>query len=242
MEKYIGHLRQFHIVHGFSLIHFNHHTITQIMKFTLRRVIPRYSPPPPHQTHVTLQNLFTAARATAHDMSYTNVVVTTIACLCFGGLFRTYELLHALEHPDVLPWSSCTLVPEGRGAFRISLARPKRHGEEARQTVQPLALPSPANPQVWLLHLKSIRKFENHMFATESGARLTHATFIVHFARLAGLNPAHLDVSSFRAGGASYLAEKGVSLEVIQFFGRWGSNAFKRYIRSNAGTFMPFLQ
>jgi RES domain-containing protein len=38
---------------------------------------------------------------------------------------------------------------------------------------------------------------------------------------------------SFRIGAASFAAEKSLSDAQVRFMGRWNSNAFRKYIRSN---------
>jgi len=55
-------------------------------------------------------------------------------------------------------------------------------------------------------------------------------------AKAAGLPPARFSSHSLRKGGASYMAATGVPDEVIQRFGRWSSDCYKRYIQMDAHT------
>ena len=49
---------------------------------------------------------------------------------------------------------------------------------------------------------------------------------------LAGYDVKRYQAHSFRIGGASYYAEKGYTDAQLRLLGRWGSNAFIRYIRN----------
>ena len=57
-------------------------------------------------------------------------------------------------------------------------------------------------------------------------------------ARFAGLKVTQLDVSAFRAGGATYLLNHGYPIQTIQLMGRWDSDAFRRYIRTLPDVFL----
>jgi hypothetical protein len=48
-----------------------------------------------------------------------------------------------------------------------------------------------------------------------------------------GLDSSRYKGHSFRIGAASLSAEKGLSDSQIRAMGRWNSNAFRKYIRSN---------
>ena len=104
-------------------------------------------------------------------------------------------------------------------ATRFTL-HPRRHFllyVESRDTIHPVASP------LWL---------------TEAGTVPTRSFFIerlrLFFARdIAG--------QSMRAGGATALAEHGVSPAIIQASGRWASEAFLVYIRKNPTLLQGFL-
>ena len=46
---------------------------------------------------------------------------------------------------------------------------------------------------------------------------------------------------SMRAGGATFLAEKGTPLSLIQAHGRWSSDAFLIYIRKNPALLIDLI-
>ena len=48
-----------------------------------------------------------------------------------------------------------------------------------------------------------------------------------------GLDSSRYKGHSFRIGAASLVAEEGLSGSQIRAMGRWNSNAFRKYIRSN---------
>ena len=78
-------------------------------------------------------------------------------------------------------------------------------------------------------------------FLTWQGkARLTYGKFtkkIKEVAKGEGYDPEHFHTHSFRIGGASALAARGVPDHVIQCVGRWKSLAFLAYIRLSTRAF-----
>jgi hypothetical protein len=79
------------------------------------------------------------------------------------------------------------------------------------------------------------RPFKGQAFSTWQGrARLTYGEFTAKIKAVAkgeGYDEAHFHTHSFRIGGASALAARGVPDHVIQSVGRWKSLAFLAYIR-----------
>ena len=79
------------------------------------------------------------------------------------------------------------------------------------------------------------KTFKGQAFSTWQGrARLTYGKFTAKIKAVAkgeGYDEAHFHTHSFRIGGASALAARGVPDHVIQSVGRWKSLAFLAYIR-----------
>lgn len=104
-------------------------------------------------------------------------------------------------------------------ALRFNL-RPRHHFLryiESRDTIHPVASP------LWL---------------TEAGDIPTRSFFIGRLRLFFARNVAG---QSMRAGGATALAEHGVSPAIIQASGRWASEAFLVYIRKNPTLLQGFL-
>ena len=85
-----------------------------------------------------------------------------------------------------------------------------------------------------MLGYLGVRPNANHLFVTCKGTPVPRLLFtyilkqcILH----ARLDPKLYTSHSFRIGGATYSAEKGLSALAIQRLGRWRSNAFMKYLR-----------
>ena len=75
------------------------------------------------------------------------------------------------------------------------------------------------------------------LFIFEHGAPLTRPKLVTHLRQaiaLVGLDPGAFSGHSFRIGAASTAAAVGISDSAIQQAGRWKSNTFTAYIRSQA--------
>jgi len=92
----------------------------------------------------------------------------------------------------------------------------------------------PSNPHNFLLsYLNSrdnLHPLKPELWLCNSGFVLTHSWFIK---KLCCFFPSDIAGQSMHAGGATSLAEAGVSPEIIQATGRWAMDTFKIYIRKN---------
>lgn len=66
------------------------------------------------------------------------------------------------------------------------------------------------------------------MWLKRDGQRPQRSWFM---SRLRLFCPPDIAGHSLRAGGATFLAQQGVSLDIIQALGRWSSDTFRSYIR-----------
>ena len=84
----------------------------------------------------------------------------------------------------------------------------------------------------------SIHPIASPLWLTEAGRVPTRSFFIT---RLRTFFPPNVAGQSMRAGGATALAEHGVSPAIIQASGRWASEAFLVYIHKNPTLLQGFL-
>ena len=84
----------------------------------------------------------------------------------------------------------------------------------------------------------SIHPIASPLWLTEAGKIPTRSFFI---SRLRLFFEKDVAGQSMRAGGATALAENGVSPAIIQASGRWASEAFLVYIRKNPTLLQGFL-
>jgi hypothetical protein len=91
-----------------------------------------------------------------------------------------------------------------------------------------------------LLHFRRYLSSRDSLFPLASPLWLTSAgsvpTRAFFMRRLRKFFPSEIAGQSLRAGGATMLADLGISPHIIQAAGRWSSEAFRIYIRKN-----PFL-
>ena len=100
---------------------------------------------------------------------------------------------------------------------------------------------SPLNPFEALSNYLSFRKLQSSistepLFTSESGHVATLFWFHHHLRQvlsLSGLSPIHYSGHSFRIGAATSASCNGVPEHLIQILGRWSSQAYHRYIRSD---------
>ena len=72
------------------------------------------------------------------------------------------------------------------------------------------------------------------LFALDSGAPVTRQLFVSVLEAVikkSNLNKMSLNTHSFRIGGATYAARRGMTQLQIQRLGRWSSNAYMKYLR-----------
>ena len=96
-----------------------------------------------------------------------------------------------------------------------------------------------------LLHFQSYLNSRDHLHSLASPLWITEAGHIptrsFFMTRLRFFFSAKIGGQSMRAGGATSLAEHGVSPSLIQAMGRWSSSAFLVYIRKNPAIIQGML-
>ena len=232
-QKYLASLKAFHTYNGLAWDLLNHPIVISFLKVEVHQI-------PQPQTKqgycVTYSDLVKAASST--NLSNLDQVVTlTIAIVLFSSLGRVFEILHPASHPQ-MPYSC---LQYDVSDYRIFLLRPKTT-KTYSQFLFPIRLPSPINPQHWLIIYNSIRPSSSpNLWCSTSGERISSSWFLTSFKELASLPPSvTLDCTSFRSGGATYLSDK-VPMDKIILLGRWDSNAYIRYMRQLPSTMFRLL-
>jgi len=83
------------------------------------------------------------------------------------------------------------------------------------------------------LRSKSSVQTNSPLFALSNGEPLDRRTLLTAAAKLlaaAGIDTSHNRGISFRAGGATSLAEAGIHDRMIKIIGRWSGGSYARYI------------
>jgi hypothetical protein len=108
--------------------------------------------------------------------------------------------------------------------------------------------PGPTDPYAALeshLHINRPTR-SHHLFAYQHKGQLrplTKSAFIKRLAsaaRLANLEP--LQGHGIRIGATLFYLLNGMPIEAMKVMGRWGSDAFLRYLRKHAQVLTPFIQ
>lgn len=234
VRRYFQSMRNYFKYYNLDSSVFRAAPLVQRLDFQLRRMPVRYF----HKERiiVSLRHLHRAAQYTITNGSKpTDVMTVAFATLAFASLARTHELVHAPSHSPLL-WANVHKTNNNRA--KILLQQPKIH-KGYNQYLEPLALHSSINPHSWLEKLRAITGKTGCVFSLDlHGKRPSTRSMLNNFATLASLNPKHLDSSSFRAGGATYLLHKGCSDAQIMRFGRWDSKAYTRYLRTLDDAFL----
>lgn len=185
---------------------------------------------PLRTSHLT--SFINIARSTC---SYDDLLFATVMSCCFYGCHRSGELvwsssLHLQDMRKVV--KRCTLTfSENRAGYHLPYHKTDRfyRGTEILLTSQTVA-----NPVAMLKDYVSLRdRFvpsSAALFVRSDGSLPTRAWFE---SKLFAVVNRDFGGHSARAGGATFYANLGVSVDVIQAIGRWSSEAWKIYIREN---------
>lgn len=225
--RYFQSLKNYFKYYGIDSQVFRHPSLIKLLDFALRRIPVRYT----HKYRYTIypEDLERAAKEALTTGNPTDVMTVTFAIVAFTSLARTHELVHAPRHQP-LTWANVHQTRNQK--YRFLLQQPKTH-KGYNQYLEPFNLHHPINPHQWIERLKKITGGSGIIFnLLLNSARPTTRSMLNNFGRLAQVNPKLLDSSSFRAGGATYLLQKGCSDAQIMRFGRWDSKAYTRYLRT----------
>ena len=176
--------------------------------------------------------------ATICGSDYRRYLFTAMCTTAFFGFLRIGEITYCPRSSAMLQLdqvgqpldNSCNIV-----GFKLTFKNFK-HSYNQRAVSITLNQRSDVCPVQSLLAYLSRRGFSNGpLFCTEDGRAVLRKIFTDHLAlifRTCGLDPAKYKGHSFRIGAATLAAENGFSDAQIRLLGRWKSNAFHKYIRS----------
>ena len=166
--------------------------------------------------------------------SYETQLYTAVFCAAFFGFFRVSELVQSKPGQEGIALRDVTIQKDKLVTFTLRHSK----GDRAQLGVSIKLSAIPQHP------LCPVRAMENYLGVRPQGA----ASAFVHFDHSnltrfqfqavlkkaldhSGHDASNYSSHSFRIGAATTAAANGISQEVIQSLGRWGSNAFHSYIR-----------
>lgn len=161
--------------------------------------------------------------------------------LAFFGFLRCSELaitsnFNSKIHPTI---SDLSLVDDETISYFIKQS--KTDQSKKGHFIYIFNLHSPIQPYQTLqsyLHFRNSTSKDpsDPLFINDSNQPVTRFWFQKHLRLVltqSGIPAEHFSGHSFRIGAATTAAQKGLSQQQIQALGRWSSEAFKSYIRSN---------
>ena len=168
--------------------------------------------------------------------SFDHLLLKAVMWTATAGLFRIGEIAPLAADSDrLLLFSdiSASLLPQ---SFSITL----RHSKTDRfGPSHPISISSPSACRAMSSYLQArfssttAHTSSSPLFALSDGSPLLRPTLIASMKKLLnclGIDASQYRAISFRAGGASSLAARGVDVLSIKRAGRWRSSAFERYI------------
>ena len=160
---------------------------------------------------------------------YEVILYRAVFALAFFGLCRISELTispstHTLHLSDIIIREKPPRVVVVFTTFKHSLSKQSITIYPRNSSLCPVA--------TMLCYLSHRISHSQFLFISSSGKPVTWLQFTYMLKRCIGLlhmDPKLYTSHSFRIGGATYAAQKGLSILQIQRLGRWRSNAYLRW-------------
>ena len=198
--------------------------------------VTKVSPPTPPRLPITIGILVQLINSVDQVVPhyYHRYLLKAMLSIGFFGLMRIGEITMSKEHLVPLHLDQLTFTPSH---ISINISHFKHN-----QSLKPVEIPIQRQSLTEIcpvFHLSSylnVRGFQKGpLFAFKSMAPVPRQFFSKNLSSLisfSGLQSERYKSHSLRIGGASYYASLGYSDSQIRLLGRWGSNAFIKYIRS----------
>ena len=211
----------------------------------LLRGIQRSEVQAPVRRHPLTADLLLLCLNTLRAGYLTPLIASTLESmflLSFFGFLRCSELTSSsfrynpTRHPSL---SDISIHSSESLSFKLKRSKVDQLGRSTH--IHLFKINSPLSPYEPILRYVTMRRSQNAspqdpLFVTETGSIATRFWFLRHLRQvlsLSGLPPQLYSGHSFRIGAASTASRQGVSDHLIRVLGRWSSQAYHSYIRSN---------
>ena len=205
--------------------------VQKILASTLK-LKPRFDPRLPI-TLLILQQIVTALDNTVQSFMH-RYLLKAMFTVAFFGLMRVGEI--TMSKDKVVPLNLDQLVLSSSQAL-ITISKFKHN-----KAMRPVEIPLPAQGLSLICPVRALDDYLNYrgldkgpLFCLSNLKPVPREFFIKHLRNALSFCGFPLDrykSHSFRIGGASYYAELDFSDAQIRLLGRWDSDAFLKYIRS----------
>lgn len=183
---------------------------------------------------ITIQHLNTISRRIDHN-NPTHLTFFAMCCTAFFGLLRLGEIVQHEDSRRTLQYKHVSNITQQGLSLRLPASKTDLNFQGSHIFIPRLA--SPICPVSALSRMLSFRpEGTTYLFLGTDGNAFTRKEFLGFLKQFL---PEEADITghSFRAGGATWAAEIGMSALDLSRLGRWSSEAFRAYIRSQ-----PLLQ
>ena len=227
------------IIFGSDCLVFSSHHISLLIK-GIRRSEPAI---PDRRLPITINILESCIQELKHGFISTNSDQTLIAMflLAYFGLLRCSEFTTrgVSFNPQINP-RVCDLQILNADTIRYFIKQSKTDQSKKGHSVFIFNIASPLLPFQTLAHYlayrSSIASPSEPLFATDDGKPVTRYWFQAQLKSIitrVGIPADRYSTHSFRIGAATTAANNGLSDLALKTLGRWSSDAYNTYIRSN---------
>ena len=230
----------FRLINGFPNPSTSHPHISMLL-----RGIQRSEVQAPTSRHPLTSDLLLLCLNTLRAGYLTPQIASTLESmflLAFFGFLRSSEFTSSssqynpFHHPSL---SDISVHSSESLSFKLKRSKVDQQGRSA--SIHLFKINSPLSPYEPILRYINSRRAQSAspqdpLFITETGSVATRSWFHHHLRQvlsLSGLPPHLFSGHSFRIGAASTASRQGISDHLIRILGRWSSQAYHTYIRSN---------
>jgi hypothetical protein len=222
-NTYVSKLKLYHTLHNLQW------TIPNTVKYKrLIKTNRKYTKLslPTNQDHEITLNELTKFITQLNIQDHDHLIFGSLATILFFGLGRVSDLLFYHEERQGMNLSSIQV----NGGDYIFLVEHPKIFKTYTQYLTPIRANGKLLYRRWIsLLLHSTHLNKRRPWTTRDGIQVSSRSFRKVFTDLVGCPM--IGESSFRAGGATHLAQKGMPIDFIKILGRWDTDAFMRYIR-----------
>lgn len=207
---------------------------TPLVHQALRGCKKLYNTPTQRKAALTIDDLNRIVTHYRHSKNHDDILFVSILLVGFFALLRLGELVYpddpTLDSPKKMPLRSSLQLTAASLQFQLPYHKADKFFEG--NTVLVKSNTSMSDPIHFMARyiISHDHRFPTHpsLWIRETGECPRRRWFLQ---RLRLFCPPQIAGHSLRSGGATMLAENGVSLDIIQALGHWSSDAFRTYIR-----------
>jgi hypothetical protein len=232
VKVYLSAIRSLHIESGFD----DPTSHAERVKMAIRS-IERQQPPPVQKLPMTL-TILQKLHQVMDQNTYNTLMIWSAMCLAHFGCLRTGEFTSRTQNIDQLYLLRNDLTIDDCLTLHLRTSKTDIRNLGINIVIGCTKQPVCAYCAIvkYCNYRDNNHSLEAPLFLFNNGAILTRETFIKHtrlHLTLIGIDPARYSGHSYRTGGATTAALAGLHDWEIKQLGRWKSDTYHRYIRTN---------